>query len=227
MGFIAAPRYDTPSYLWPRPRYRGVLHAVGALVVVPLGLWLLISVQGNRARWAAGVYLIAQLCVFATSALYHRVARNPEVRRRMQLADHSMIYVLIAGTWAPLCLLALPRAWGVPALAAVILAAAAGIVLKLCGVNRFPRASNTIYGVMGGAGLFVMPELVDNLSLAAFALLALGGAVYTAGAVVLMRKYPDPRPRSFGYHEIFHACTVAAFACHFTMVWIVSANQVV
>lgn len=202
------------------------MHAIGAFVVVPLGLWLLISVQGDRARWAAGVYIIAQLCVFATSALYHRVARTPDVRRRMQLADHSMIYVLIAGTWAPLCLLVLPTAWGVPALAAVTVAAVAGIVLKLFGINRFPKASNTIYGVMGGAGLFVLPELLDHLSLAAFALLALGGAVYTAGAVVLMRKHPDPRPRSFGYHEIFHACTVAAFACHFTMVWLVSAQVV-
>lgn len=223
MSFIAAPRYDTPSYLWPRPRYRGTLHAVGAFVVVPLGLWLLISIQGNRARWAAGVYLVAQLCVFATSALYHRVARRPVVRRRMQLADHSMIYVLIAGTWVPICLLVLPPAWGVPALVAIALSAVVGIVLKMFGVNRFPRASNTIYGVMGGASLFVLPELIDNIEMGAFGLLALGGAVYTAGAVVLMRKHPDPRPKSFGYHEIFHACTVAAFACHFAMVWIVAA----
>src|SRR5690606_14302476 len=143
--------------------------------------------------------------------------------RRMQLADHSMIYVLIAGTWVPLCILVLPTSWGVPSMIAIGLAAVAGIVLKLFGVNRFPRASNTIYGVMGGASLFVLPELVEHLDSLALGLLALGGAVYTAGALVLMRKHPDPRPRTFGYHEIFHACTVAAFACHFTMVWIVSA----
>ena len=221
MSFIAEPRYDTPSYLWPRPKYRGVLHAVGAFAVVPLGALLIASATETTNRVAASGYVLAQLAVFATSALYHLVARRPEVRRRMQLADHSMIYVLIAGTWVPICLVTLPPRWGMPFLVGVVGAAAAGIVLKSFGVHRFPRASNAIYGVMGWVAILALPAIIDNLGTLALALLAVGGVIYSAGAVVLMRKHPDPRPSEFGYHEIFHACTVAATACHFAMVWLV------
>jgi len=214
-----APRYDTPSYLWPRPKYRGVLHAAGAFAVVPLGALLVASAVGGTARLAALAYVAAQLVVFATSASYHRLAKTPTARRRMQLADHSMIYLLIAGTWVPICLLVLPEASGRVFLAGVLAAAAIGIALKSCGIHRFPRSSNAVYGVMGGAGVLALPGIVANLHLAGVALLALGGAVYAAGAMVLLFKRPDPRPSVFGYHEIWHACTVAAAVCHFAMVW--------
>lgn len=217
-NLVGAPRYDTPSYLWPRPRYRGVLHAVGAAAIVPLGVWLVLASTPGRARLAATVYVVAQLCVFATSASYHRLARSDEARRRMQLADHAMIYVLIAGTWMPICLLVLSEPWGTSFAIAVALTAATGITLKLFGVARFPRLSNTLYIAMGLAGVLALPDLVGRIDRAALVLLALGGATYIAGAIVLMMKRPDPRPESFGYHEIWHSATVAAAACHFTMV---------
>jgi hemolysin III len=217
--FRIAPRYDTPSYLWPRPKYRGVLHAAGAFAVVPLGALLVASAVGGTARVAATLYVLAQLVVFATSASYHRLAKSPTARRRMQLADHSMIYLLIAGTWVPICLLVLPATSGRVFLAGVVAAAGIGITLKSFGVDRFPRSSNAVYGVMGGAGLLALPGIVANLHLGSVALLAAGGAVYAVGALVLLFKRPDPLPSVFGYHEIWHACTVAAAACHFAMVW--------
>lgn len=223
VDLIGAPRYDLPSHLWPSPKLRGVSHAIAAVAVVPLGILLLRAAGDGRARVAAGVYLVAQLVVFVTSATYHLVAREPEVRRRMQLADHSMIYVLIAGTWVPLCLLVLPPGWGVATLAVILAMAATGIGLKLAGVHRFPRSSNTIYLAMGWVGLFALPAIVHRVPATALALLAIGGVVYSLGALVLMMKRPDPSPRFFGYHEIWHACTVAAAACHFAMVWMVAA----
>ena len=139
----------------------------------------------------------------------------------MQLADHSMIYLLIAGTWAPVCLLVLPGAGGRMFLAGVVVAAAVGIVLKSFGIDRFPRSSNAMYGVMGGAALLALPGIVGSIDLPTVALLALGGLVYAGGAMVLLFKRPDPLPSVFGYHEIWHACTVGAAACHFAMVWLI------
>ncbi|HEU5082111.1 MAG TPA: hemolysin III family protein [Acidimicrobiales bacterium] len=219
--FRIEPRYDTPSYLWPRPKYRGVLHAVGALAVVPVGLLLVDAAGTDRARIAAAVYVFAQLVVFATSASYHRIAKSPTARRRMQLADHSMIYLLIAGTWVPICVLVLPEAMGRVFLVGVLVAAAVGIVLKSFGIHRFPRTSNSIYGVMGGAGLLALPGIVANLEVSAVLLLTLGGIAYAVGALVLLFKRPDPLPSVFGYHEIWHACTVGAAACHLGMVWLI------
>ena len=216
---VAGPRYeDIPSYLWPRPKYRGFSHAVAALVVVPLGIWLLLAADGTRATVAVAIYLVSKLVVYATSASYHLVATTPTARRRMQLADHSMIYLLIAGTWVPVCLLVLPAEVGYGFLVGLFAAAALGIGLKLCGIHRFPRSSNAIYGVMGGAAVLALPFIVPEVSLFALALMAGGGLLYAGGAMVLLMKHPDPHPEVFGYHEIWHLCTVAAGACHFAMV---------
>ena len=221
MNLIAPPRHDLPSYLWPRPKYRGVFHAIGAFATIPCGVLLVASADGTRAKAAAAVYVVAQLVVFATSASYHLLASTPTSRRRMQLADHSMIYLLIAGTWAPVCLLVLGDPVGTAFLVGVGMAAVLGIALKLFGIHRFPRSSNAIYGVMGGAALLALPSIVGRIEWSALVLMALGGLVYGVGALVLLMKRPDPRPSVFGYHEIWHGCTVVATACHFAMVWIV------
>ena len=217
------PRYDSPSYLWPRPKYRGVLHAIGALAVLPMGALLLTAASEGEARLAAAVYVVTQLVVFATSASYHLLAETPTARRRMQMADHSMIYLLIAGTWVPICLLVLPDQSGQRFLTGVLAAASIGILLKLRGIDRFPRSSNTVYGLMGGAALLALPAIVSNLGVGPLLLLVGGGLAYAVGAMVLLFKHPDPRPDTFGYHEIWHACTVVASACHFAMVWLIVA----
>lgn len=224
VGMIAEPRHDLPSYLWPRPKYRGFLHAAGAFAVVPLGIWLVVSASSPRATAAAAIYVVAQLFVFATSALYHLVASTPTARRRMQMADHLMIYVLIAGTWVPVCLLVLPSGQGVTFLVGVCSIAVTGIVLKSFGIHRFPKSSNTLYVVMGLIGILALPAIIRNTDLPALILLTAGGLAYLLGALVLMRKHPDPRPTIFGYHEVWHAFTVVAAACHFAMVWIVVSS---
>jgi len=221
VGMIAEPRHDLPSYLWPRPKYRGFLHAAGAFAIVPLGALLIASATSPRARLAASIYVVAQLFVFATSALYHLVASTPTARRRMQMADHLMIYVLIAGTWVPICLLVLPSGQGTQFLIGVVSIAVAGITLKSFGIERFPKSSNTLYVVMGLVGILALPPIIENTDMAALVLLTAGGVAYLVGALVLMRKHPDPRPTVFGYHEIWHAFTVVAAACHFAMVWLV------
>lgn len=221
--FRIEPRHDAPSYLWPRPKYRGVLHAIGALAVLPLGALLVAAAADSRARFAAAVYVVTQLVVFATSASYHLIAETPTARRRMQLADHSMIYLLIAGTWVPICLLVLPETMGQGFLTGVLATGTVGILLKSRGIERFPRSSNTMYGVMGGAGLLALPGIVANVSVGPLLLLTAGGMAYAVGALVLLFKHPDPLPDVFGYHEIWHACTVVAAACHFAMVWLIVA----
>lgn len=222
LGTDQFDRSTVPSYLWPRPKYRGLLHAAGAFAVVPLGVLLVLAAAGATAKVGAGIYVVTQLVVFATSASYHRLAKSATARRRMQLADHSMIYLLIAGTWVPLCLLAMPAAVGRGFLVAIAGAAVVGIVLKSFGVERFKRSSSTIYIVMGWAGVFALPFVIPRMPAAALVLMAVGGIAYTLGAIVLLRKRPDPRPSVFGYHEIWHAFTVAASACHFSMVWLVA-----
>lgn len=216
------PRYDEPSYLWPRPRLRGVSHAVAAVVTLPAGLALLAAADGGRARIAAGIYVLFQLAVFTTSAIYHRVATEPEFRRRMQIADHCMIYLLIAGTWTPVCLLVLPAAEGRVLQALVIATATIGISLKLFGVDRFPQSANAMYGVLGWAGLLAVPGLLAHGPGAAITALALGGLAYSVGAVILMLKTPDPIPDVFGYHEVWHLCTIAGAVFHFAATWIIA-----
>lgn len=218
---IAEPQDDLPSYLWPRPRYRGWLHAAGALAVVPAGALLIAAASSPRARLAAAIYAVAQLAVFATSATYHLVARSPTARRRMQMADHVMIYVLIAGTWVPVCLMVLPSDWGGRFLAGVAGIALLGIALKSFGIDRFPKSSNALYLVMGWIAVLALPSIIRHIDVSALILLGLGGLAYTIGAVVLFMRRPDPRPTEFGYHEIWHAFTVVAAAGHFAMVWIV------
>jgi hemolysin III len=161
--------------------------------------------------------------VFGTSAAYHR-ARTGVSARLLRRADHAMIYLLIAGTYTPVCLVALPRDVGVPLLGFIWLVAVLGVGAKLVCGPRLMRAASVLYLAMGWVALAAMPSLLDHLDRAEMVLLLLGGALYTVGAVVLYRRRPDPRPVVFGYHEVWHAFTVAASASHFAMVWLVTTG---
>ena len=136
----------------------------------------------------------------------------------MQRFDHSAIYVLIAGTYVPICLVALPLAWGIPILSVVGVAAVTGIVLKLAVFDRIPWLSYALYPIMGWAVVPAIPVLLRHLSSGEMALLVAGGLVYTIGIPVLFMHRPDPWPRTFGYHEIWHVFTVVAAVLHFAAV---------
>jgi hemolysin III len=167
---------------------------------------------------AAAIYTASLLIGFGTSAGYHRLARSTRACRVMQRMDHSSIFVLIAGTYTPVCLLALPPTWGIPLLSVVGAGALAGIVVKQFGVNRVKFFEYALYPILGWAAVAAAPALMRSMSAAELALLTAGGLLYTIGIPVLVRARPDPWPRTFGYHEIWHSFTVAAGACHFALV---------
>ncbi len=202
----------------PRPTWRGRLHTWAFAISIPAALILVLVSRGIVDRLAASVYGVSLVAVFGVSAAYHRLTRSTLAQQRMQRVDHSTIYLQIAGTYTPVCLLALPSAWGRPALLIVWTLAALGVVLKVAGSPRLVRASNGFYPVLGWAALVMAPVLVHNLSALELALLLLGGTLYSVGAIVFYRRRPDPSPLVFGYHEVWHACTVAAGASHFAMV---------
>ena len=157
--------------------------------------------------------------LFGASASYHRLGRTPRSVKWLRRLDHSMIFVLIAGTYTPICLLVLPKAWGIPMLVAVWVTALAGVIMKMVRVStRGGKSGSWLYVVMGWGAVLVLPQLLSHLDPVRVALLAAGGLLYTAGAVVLGSRRPDPRPATFGYHEIWHAFTIAAGACHFALI---------
>jgi hemolysin III len=195
------------------------MHTWAFFVSLPAGLALLLASEPGVARASTAVYVTSLLAVFGASAAYHRLTLGPTARRRMRQLDHSMIYVLIAGTYTPVCAVILPGEWGIPLLSVSWAGAAAGIGFTVGGVERFGVLTNILYLVLGWSVLVGLPVLHGRMSDTGFALLVVGGLVYTAGAIVLFRHRPDPAPAVFGFHEVWHACTVVAAAAHYGMVW--------
>ena len=190
---------------------------------MPAGVALVVVAEGATARIAVAVYVVSLAAVFGTSATYHRLARSPTVTRRLQRLDHSMIYLLIAGTYTPLCVLAFPPAWGIPVLAVVWSGAFLGVVVKAAGIKCLASAANALYIVLGWAAVVALPVVVTSIPPFGLALMLTGGIAYTAGAIVFLRRRPDPRPDVFGFHEVWHACTVIGAVSHFAMVWLIAA----
>jgi hemolysin III len=205
----------TPHEL--RPTWRGWLHASTFVAAIPAGVLLIIAASGAAARAAASVYAAAVLLLFGTSAGYHLLARSERARRIMQRLDHSMIFVLIAGTYVPMCVVALPPAWGIPLLVVVSAGALAGVVTKLVAF-RVQWVGYVLYPLLGWLAIVAAPALVIHLSAAQLALVAAGGVVYTIGIPVLALHRPDPWPRAFGYHEVWHSCTILAAVFHFAAI---------
>lgn len=197
---------------------RGHLHTWTAVAAIPAGVLLIVFAIGAAARVGASIYAASVLALFGTSAAYHRLARSPRACAIMQRLDHSMIFVLIAGTYTPVCLLAMPRAWGIPILCVVWAGAALGVVLKVTAFTKLPVLGYALYPILGWAAIVALPVLYHRLTTTQLVLMIAGGVAYTAGLPILLRRRPDPWPRTFGYHEIWHAFTVVAGVCHFVMV---------
>ncbi|MGB6057178.1 MAG: hemolysin III family protein [Microthrixaceae bacterium] len=202
-----------------RPLMRGWLHFAAFLVVLPAGLYLLTTADTAAARVAVAVYWASLAGLFATSASYHRLARSPKAVLWMRRADHSMIFTLIAGTYTPICLVVLPAIWGIPMLVVIWVTALAGIIMKMVRLGTGGGKSGSwLYIAMGWAAIVTMPVLLTRLTAMQTSLLAVGGLLYTVGAIVLGTRKPDPFPSRFGYHEVWHAMTIAAGACHFVLI---------
>ena len=200
------------------PRLRGWLHLVCFFLSVPAGALVIASAASARARWAGLVYAFGMTAMFGVSAAYHRRRWSPDGRRRMRRVDHGTIFLMIAGSYTPLCLLALRGTTGTVVLTAVWAGAFTGFTLALTGIAEKAVVGLLCYFGMGWAMVLALPELSRQLSAGQVALLVAGGVVYTAGGIVLGTRWPDPSPVWFGYHEVWHAMVVVACACHYVTI---------
>jgi hemolysin III len=198
-----------------KPRLRGVLHQVAFAISLAVGALLIADADGARRRAAAAVFAGSVAFCFGASALYHRVTWTPSVRLWMRRVDHAGVYLLIAGTYTPVCLLVLGGAWRTVVLAIVWTGAGAAIALKFVWVGA-PKWLAALTGVaLGWVAVVALPQLVARLDPAAVVLLVVGGIAYSMGAVVYALRRPDPVPHVFGYHELFHALTIVAVTCQY------------
>jgi hemolysin III len=206
-----------------KPRLRGWLHAYAALVSIVSGSAMIAvaaSLRGGSAAVTTGIYCATVTLLFGTSALYHRLNWSPRAHRVMKRLDHSMIFVFIAGTYTPIAVLTLPRNAAIAVLIAVWTGAAFGVVLQTAWHSAPRWLSAPCYIALGWVAAFVFPDLLHNAGVAAFVLIAAGGVVYTIGGVVYALKRPNPYPGVFGFHEVFHLCTLVAALCHYVAIWL-------
>jgi hemolysin III len=202
-----------------KPKLRGVSHEWAFFVSLVAGGALIAAADDAAARISVAIYAGSLSALLGTSALYHRVDwKRPEVRRWMRRLDHSMIFVLIAGTVTPFLVLVLDGPFADALLVAVWVGSLAGIVVELIWIDAPKWVTAAVYLVVGWIGALAFPAIVSHAGLGAGALIAFGGILYTIGAVVYARQRPDPRPATFGYHEIFHVLVILAAAAHFAAV---------
>jgi hemolysin III len=208
------------------PRLRGALHAGAFPLALAAGGVLVTLAPGPTARLGAAVYAVTSALLFGVSAAYHRAAyhRRPgsaRVRDLLHRCDHANIYLIIAGTYTPLALLALHGDVRVAVLAVIWVGAAAGAVFRVAWMHAPRWLYTSLYLALGWVALAVLPQLARGAGLAVVLLIAAGGVLYSLGGVVYARRRPDPLPGWFGFHEVFHAFTVAAYAAQYTAVFLV------
>jgi len=198
-----------------RPRMRGWLHAAAVPVTLVAGLVLVLATPAGTPRVGTGVFALSALVLFGVSALLHRGGWSPRVERLLTRADHASIFLLIAGTYTPCAVLLLDGVDRTLLLAIAWGGALLGIAFRMLWPTAPRWVCTPVYLALGWAAVPFAPQLARHADLAVLVLIALGGLVYTLGAIVYGLRRPDPFPQWFGFHEVFHACTVVAFAAHF------------
>lgn len=198
-----------------KPRLRGWLHAVTSPVSLACAVVLVVLAPTGPATAAAAAFGVTSVLLFTTSAIYHRGRWSPRSERWLMRLDHATIFLLIAGSYTPFAVLALRGDTRVAVLAAVWSAAAAGVVFRIVWVSAPRWLYVPLYIGLGWAAGLVVPQLLHGAGAAAFVLVAVGGAAYTLGGVVYGFRRPNPSPRWFGFHEVFHALTVVGFVCQY------------
>jgi hemolysin III len=201
-----------------KPRLRGVSHQWAFFVSLGAGAALVLAADTAEAVAAMSVYAFSLSAMLGTSALYHRVTWSPEARLWMRRLDHTMIFIFIAGTYTPFALLVMHGTLATVVLIVVWASATAGIVLNLVWISAPKWFTSAVYISTGWVAIVTLPQLWDEIGPVGVGMLALGGALYTAGAVIYARRSPDPRPQVFGYHEIFHVLVIAAAAVQYAAV---------
>lgn len=202
----------------PKPRFRGRLHQFTFWATLPAGALLIYMARNASAYVAASVFAASMAILFGTSAAYHRGNWTPQARLRMQKLDHAMIFVLIAGSYTPVTLLALRPAWGITLLSIAWTVAVAGATLTITKFDFMDRHGGYVYVGFGWLMVVALPVVVKGLTGMQIALLFAGGLLYTVGAINFGSERPKLRPQTFGYHEVWHVMTVMAAGCHYVMV---------
>jgi hemolysin III len=198
-----------------KPRLRGWLHLVTSPVALAAGIVLAVLAPTGPAAAAAAAYGLTAVVLFTTSALYHRGSWSPRMQAVLRRVDHASIFVLIAGSYTPFAVLALSGATRIAVLAAVWSGALVGAVFRIFWVAAPRRVIVPVYLGLGWTAAFVLPQLLHGAGVAAFVLIAVGGLLYTLGALSYALRRPNPWPRWFGFHEVFHACTIAGYVCQY------------
>lgn len=202
-----------------KPKLRGVSHKWAFFASLVLGAALIILAKTPKATFAVGVYAVSLSALFGTSALYHGVEwSRPDMRLLMRRLDHSMIFFLIAGTYTPFALLVLHGPLAMAILAVVWIGAVAGAVVEMIWIEHPKWASALIYVSLGWVAVAAFPELWTSMGVAGTLLVAIGGLLYTAGAVVYATQRPNPNPAIFGYHEVFHLFVIAAAIAQYSAI---------
>lgn len=205
-----------------KPRMRGWLHAGMFPAVLIAGIVLIALADSTRARVACAVYVLSACLLFGVSAVYHRGTWGPVGEAVLRRLDHANIFLIIAGTYTPLTLLLLPESTGRPLLWAVWGAAAAGIAFRVFWVGAPRWLYTPCYIAMGWAAVFFLPDFMRTGGVAVLVLVVVGGLLYSAGGVIYGIKRPNPSPRWFGFHEVFHSLTLAAFIVHYVGISLVA-----
>lgn len=207
-----------------KPTLRGVIHKYSAFIAASVGIILIVGTAMHRSALsvvAVCIYVATIIGLFTTSTVYHRINWiNPAARIAMKRADHSMIFVFIAGTYTPFCVMGLdsPLRWWI--LGTVWIGALGGVALKVIWPESPRWLGVILYITLGWVVLAVLPALWQNVGPAVVVLLAIGGVCYSLGAVLFALRWPDPWPGIFGHHEVFHALTALAATLHYIAVWL-------
>lgn len=206
-----------------KPTWRGWIHAGTFPVTIVAGVVLLVLADGAAAKWSSAVFVLSSMLLFGNSALYHRFNWKPRTRVILKRIDHANIFLLIAGSYTPITVLALPTDKAVLLLSLVWGGATLGIAFRVFWIDAPRWLYVPLYLLLGwGALMFIIDFFQANAVM--MALILVGGLCYTVGAVVYGLKKPNPVPGVFGFHEIFHTLTVVAFLCHFVAILLIATH---
>ena len=209
-----------------KPTWRGWIHAATFPIAIAGGIVLIVLADGAAAKWASAVFMASSVLLFGNSALYHRFNWGPTTKAVLKRIDHANIMLLIAGTYTPISVLALPPEKGLLLLILVWSGALLGILFRVFWMGAPRWLYVALYLVLGWAAVMYLGDLLQA-SVAMMVLVAVGGLLYTGGAICYALKKPNPWPGHFGFHEIFHVCTVLALLCHWTACLLVALHPVV
>jgi hemolysin III len=210
-----APPLDRPP---DKPRLRGALHLVAFPVSLVAGTILIAVASDPAERWACVVFTVASAVLFGCSALYHRGTWDARTHARLRRLDHSNIFLMIAGTYTPLCVALLDGTTRTVVLTVVWVGALAGIVFRVAWLHAPAWLYTPFYVALGWVAIGVLPSLARAGGAAVLTLIVVGGVAYSVGGTIYALRRPDPAPATFGYHELFHTCTLVGYACHYAAI---------